>query len=179
MRTKFHEHQKETYMAVHKMKAILTAIVMIGLLSSFTLRYHTPGGKKQLPKVIAPSFSAKYPQAKIRNWKCSGDEYIVRYEEGKDKCAAYFSTGGQWIKTEYTIPWTRDLPQAVRTSIQNNGYGIWYVDGIKKVETAGRLLYVLHVDDGSTLDSDHYDAFRDDYLLTFTPDGVLTEKVSI
>ena len=169
-----HEHQKKTNMSVSK-TLMLTAIIVTGVFSSFT---QPPdfGGRKSLPKIIAPSFSAKYPEAKLKNWEMLNDEYVVRYINEKSKCTAFFSSGGQWIRTETSIPWTKDLPQAVRTGIQNSGYGTCYVDAIRKVQTAGRLLYVLHVDDGSTLDADHYDAFREDWLLSFTPDGVLAGK---
>jgi hypothetical protein len=159
-------------------KLMLTAMVVIAIFSSFTPSTES-GGKKQLPKIIAPSFFAKYPEARLRSWEMIGDEYVVRYVDEKSKCAAYFSSDGQWIKTQSHIPWTKDLPESVRRSILNNGYGRWFVDGITKVQTPGQILYVLHVDDGSTLDSEHYDTFRDDYLLTFTPEGALTEKVSI
>ena len=159
-------------------RIILTAIAVIGVFSSFTSRTD-PDGKKALPQNIAPSFAAKYPNAKIKKWEMRNEQYIVDFTDDRNKCAAYYSPGGGWIKTEVSIPWTKDLPMAVRKSVQNSGYGQWRVDGIKEVMTAGQPLYVLHVDDGDSLDSDHYDAFKKDYMLSFTADGILKDKEKI
>ena len=134
-------------------------------------------GKKQLPPAIAASLQAKYANARIKKWEMQGDEYVVNFIDNKKKCTAYYSSGGRWIKTEITLPWTRDLPQSVKTGLQLNGYEAYHVDGIKEVLSKGQPEYVLHVDDGDLLDADHYDAFRRDYRLSFSQNGILKEKM--
>ena len=159
-------------------KSIFIAIAMAGIFTGFTTTTTAAVGHS-LPASIAPAFNSRYPQAKIKNWKMIGDRCRIEFRDNRNKCAAYYSTNGRWIKTEISIPWTKDLPPAVRTALQKDGYASWYVDGIKEVQTPGEPLYVLHIDNGPSLDAKHYDAFKKDMIVSFTQDGVLRESQSI
>ena len=155
-------------------KAILTVVAVIGIFS-FTSKTDL-SGKRALPPKVASSFTAKYANARIKKWEKRGDEYMLNFMNDERKCVAFYSFDGGWIRTEISLPWSKDLPLPVQKSLQNNGYGNCYIDGIKEVLSAGRLFYVLHVDDGPSLDADHYDAFKQNYRLIFSQDGVMSEK---
>ena len=71
---------------------------------------------------------------------------------------------------------SKDLPLPVRESLLNDGYGSYYIDAIKEIVSAGQPVYVLHIDDGPSLDAYHYDAFKKDYKLSFAQNGVLKDK---
>jgi len=159
-------------------KIISIAVVIVGVFCSFTAipKFY---GKRILPKNIAPSFSAQYPDAKIKNWVEKGDEFIVNFVDGKQKCEAYYSPDGRWIQSRIKMAWTKDLPMAVRQSLDKNGYGAWYVDEIREVRSPGKVAYRVHVDNGTLLDADHYDVFKTDYVLNFAPDGTLIKKREI
>jgi len=156
------------------LRTILTTVAITGIFS-FT-RPHQGTSNKELPASIASSFSAKYANARIKKWEQRDSEYLVNFTNGKKKCLAFYTSSGQWIKTEIALPWSKDLPLSVRESLQAHGYGSCYIDGIKEVVSAGQPVYVLHVDDGPLLDADHYDAFKKNYRLSFAQNGVLKDQ---
>jgi hypothetical protein len=95
-------------------------------------------------------------------------------QDGK-KLMAWYSEGSNWIKTEKRIPLSKDLPLAVKKGFDNSQYISWHIDNIKEVSmrNASSPVYVIHVDNGDKLDSDHYDAMKKDVYLSFDPEGVL------
>ena len=50
---------------------------------------------------------------------------------------------------------------------------------IGKIETPDQQLYVLHLNNGTLLSSDKYDAYKEDHVLYFTREGELvrTERI--
>ncbi|HMI01190.1 MAG TPA: hypothetical protein VK541_01835 [Pedobacter sp.] len=156
------------------LRAILTAMAVTGIFG-FT-RGPLVTGNKELPASIASSFSAKYANARVKKWKQRDSEYLVNFTMDKKKCLAFYTCGGEWIKTEISLPLSKDLPLPVRESLLNDGYGSYYIDAIKEIVSAGQPVYLLHIDDGPSLDADHYDAFKKDYKLSFAQNGVLKDK---
>jgi hypothetical protein len=160
------------------MKKILFPLLGVTVLFfSFTTKTAATG-KKDLPKNIASSFTAKYPDARIKKWEMKDNDYIVRFDENNEKCTSWYTPDGKWVKTERHFALSKDLPAAVREGFNHSPYMSWHIDNIKEVmNNDGQPLYVLHVDDGDKWDSDHYDAFKTDYLIYFSPDGTLKNKV--
>jgi hypothetical protein len=132
-----------------------------------------PGGGRQLPNKIAVSFDSRYPQAHRKGWEMQQDLCKIDFVNDRRKSSAWYTADGQWVRTEVKIPWMKDLPQQVRNSVDRSPYTSWYVDNIREEISGKGILYVLHVDDGNSLDSDHYDAFRKDRILSYTADGTL------
>jgi hypothetical protein len=154
--------------------AIFTAITAIGVLG---FPFHSnASSKKNLPAAVASSFSSKYGNTRIKKWSTKEGEYFIRFINGKQKCVAFYTSDGVWQKTEIALSWAKDLPLPVRDSIEKDGYAAYRVDGIKEVLSRGQPLYVLHIDDGPSLDADHYDAFKEDYILSFSSEGILKDK---
>ena len=75
--------------------------------------------------------------------------------------------------TETPVKWSRGLPAAVREGWKKSGYAAWSIMDIKKIETPDKPLYAIHVNNGSLLDSDHKDAFMEEYVLFFSEKGEL------
>jgi hypothetical protein len=133
-----------------------------------------PGGKKQLPPPVAVSFQSRYGTVKVKKWEKLDGQYVIRFVDNTGaKCNAYYSPEGVWARTERTIPMSKDLPVAVRRGLEKSDYANWYIDNIREIRTTGEVRYRIHVDNGDLLDSDHYDAFRRDFILWFTPEGSL------
>jgi hypothetical protein len=154
------------------MKKIFLPILGIALAFSFT-------GKKDLPHNIAASITAKYPDAKIKSWEMTGDQYKVKFTADRNKEISYFSTNGDWLRTEKHVALTKDLPPAVKRGFEHSGYATWYIDGINEVTAPGQVVrYVLHVDDSDLLDSDHIEVFKTDYLLYFDREGGLIKRAN-
>ena len=154
------------------MKKIFFPFLGIALAFSFT-------GKKDLPHHISASITAKYPDAKIKRWEMTNDQYMVKFTTAHDKDISYFSVGGNWLRTEKRLALTKDLPAAVKSGFENSDYAGWQIDAINEVTSPDQpVRYVLHVDDGNQLDSWHIDAFKSDYLLYFDREGRLIQRAN-
>ncbi|HTI08600.1 MAG TPA: PepSY-like domain-containing protein [Puia sp.] len=134
---------------------------------------------KPVPKEVIKAHSMKFPDGELKKWEARNEGYIAKFTRDGKKYFAYYSHEGKWKGTESRVKWTRHLPGNVQTGWINSGYAGWYVHNIKKIETPERPLYVLHVNNGTTLSSDKYDAFREDHVLYFTAEGELikTDKI--
>lgn len=161
-----------------------TIFAIFGLISILngTISYAAntdPVRNRELPKTIAPAFLAKYPGVRVKKCALQHEQYIVDFINDKRKCEAVYSPDGRWVRTEIKIPWIKDLPSTVRNGIGQSQYLDWYVDGIREIQSDRGTVYVIHVDDANTLDANHYDAFRMDCLLSFSPSGILKAKENI
>jgi hypothetical protein len=158
------------------MKTIRIALIGLTLVGCQLMASANGIGKKHLPQKIATVFDGKYPGAKVTGWSLRQQEYVVNFVRDKEKCIAYYSTDGSWAKTETRIPWLKDLPAPVRTAFANSTYRQYYVGTLKKVEDpSGALLYRIRVAENVAYDVN--DDFRRDYILYYTPDGQLKDKV--
>lgn len=129
-----------------------------------------------VPQVVLTAFTNRFPSAQIRDWQQRPEGYIADFKLSGQKLFAYYAADGTWKGTESPIKWTKNLPLAVREGWKNSGYGAWYVEDIKKIDQPEGPLYVLHVDNGVTLDSDHHDAFFEEYVIFFNETGQLVRK---
>jgi hypothetical protein len=129
-----------------------------------------------VPAPVANAFNGQFPDAKVKKWEQRKEGYIARFSRHGKTCFAYYTADGSWKGTETPIKWTKNLPDGVKTGWKKSGYYDWYVVDMKKIDAPDTPLYVLHVDNGTLLDSDHHDAFKEDYLLYFTYGGELVRK---
>jgi hypothetical protein len=135
-------------------------------------------GKKNLPGTIVSSITAKYPDARIKNWAWKENDYVIRIEAQKGKCTAWYTRDGSWVKTEKRIGLTKDLPERVRQGFNKSSYASWHIDGIKELTTPdGQRKYVLHIDDGNKYSSADMAALQSDYRIFFSSDGTLIDHV--
>ncbi|HVU99067.1 MAG TPA: PepSY-like domain-containing protein [Puia sp.] len=152
------------------MKKILLPLLGIALAFSFT-------GKKLLPATIAAGVNAKYPGAKIKGWEIVNDRYKIKITADRSKEVTWFSTDGKWLRTEKHLGLTKDLPAAVKHGFRHSGYADWKIDDISEVSSPDEpLRYRLDIDNGTQLDSWHYDAFKKEVLLYFDRNGVIIKK---
>ncbi|HZE85875.1 MAG TPA: hypothetical protein VE035_16265 [Puia sp.] len=132
-----------------------------------------------IPRHIVTAHSAKYPDVKVEKWQPVKEGYQARFNHNGKLRSAYYAADGAWRGTESRIKWTKHLPEKVQTAWASSGHINWKVNTIKLLETPERHLYVLHVSNGSLLDSDHHDAYAEDRALYFTADGELVKKERI
>jgi hypothetical protein len=129
-----------------------------------------------VPQKILSAFQLKYPSAQVKKWNMNNDGYVTKFFLNKKEYLAYYTADADWVRTETKIKWTWKLPAAVKTALHSSEYASWYVDEMKQVETPGEHKYMIHVDDGNKLDSDHHDAFKEDFMLYFSANGELIKK---
>ncbi|HEY4108524.1 PepSY-like domain-containing protein [Puia sp.] len=133
-------------------------------------------GSVVVPPAVLTAFTTRFPNAQLHDWQQRPEGYIAGFKQNGRKLFAYYTADGTWKGTETPIKWTKNLPAAVREGWKNSSYGAWYVEDIKKIDQPDGPLYALHIDNGSTLDSDHADAFREEYVIFFNETGQLVRK---
>ena len=63
------------------------------------------------------------------------------------------------------VKWTWQLPEVVRNTFNNSPYASWFIEKIIRYDNSGSTVFRFSVNNGSLLDSDHYDSFlKTDYL---------------
>ena len=129
-----------------------------------------------VPQAVASAFTTRFPAGELKKWEQRKEGYIAVFRQSGKKYFAYYAADGAWKGTESPIKWTKNLPERVKEGWKNSGYYDWYVRDIKKIETPEQPLYALHVDNGVKLDSDHHDAYLEEYVLFFSEDGHLVRK---
>ena len=129
-----------------------------------------------IPQNVVASFNTKYAGAHISNWKVDKDGFAATFKLDSKKCCAFYSTGGDWLRTETKIRWPWRLPVAVKNALYTGEYAAWYVDEIKEVEMPGAHQFLVHVDNANVLKvADPY-LFKDDYQLYYNESGELLKK---
>ena len=122
------------------MKTLLLAMV-------FTASFGVgKAADRQTPNdVVLNSFSTQYPQAHIKKWVVKNDTDIAEFKMLKTKQNAFYLPNGTWIKTESEINHVSDLPKPVETNWHQCAFQTWYVEDVKKVESADQNLYAIKV----------------------------------
>jgi Putative beta-lactamase-inhibitor-like, PepSY-like len=129
-----------------------------------------------VPQAVSTAFTARFPAGQLKKWEQRNEGYIAVFRQDGHKNFAYYSADGAWKGTETPIKWTKNLPEKVKAGWKNSGYYDWYVEDIKKIETPDQPMYALHVNNGVKLDSDHHDAYLEEYVLFFSESGQLVRK---
>jgi hypothetical protein len=129
---------------------------------------------EKVPQPVQASFYTQFPPASLKKWEVRKEGYIAVFKINGRKQYAYYTSDGKWVATESRVKRTRHLPEAVRTAWLNSGYAHWSVHNIRKLETAdGQHSYVMHLNDGNTLDANKFDAFNKDHTLVLAQQPVL------
>jgi hypothetical protein len=153
-----------------------TILVLFVMLHAITSNAGTKHSKKEVPADVLQSFSKQYSSKHVKKWRVENDTCIARFTMSRRKCKAYYLVNGDWIKTEIKIPWTKDLPKAVKAGWGKTPYAGGYVNGVKQVISPGKNLYVIaiHYEDGpeGAVSGD----WVDDYILYFDAKGALVKK---
>lgn len=127
---------------------------------------------KQVPQNVVKAFTAKYPTAIAKKWKQNDSNYFVVFESNDKKSTAYYSSDGNWKKTETKIAWIKNLPTAVKKTLYDRGFLGYFVRNMRKSETATGDLYIVEVNNGNVLDADHA-AFAKTYEIDLDGKGNL------
>jgi hypothetical protein len=128
-------------------KTIIMFVMMLGMYSSQAAMHK----ERSVPDAVLKSFASQYPQVTVEKWKMMGDTSIALFKENKRRDYAYYSSDGEWIKTETKIPWSKDLPCAVDYSFNHTTFKSWYIDRMAERESPvekGEYVIQVHHDYG-------------------------------
>jgi hypothetical protein len=156
-----------------KNQIIKTVIILIAL--GCTINANAAKSSVNVPEQVTAAFTAKYPQAQLKDWKIAKAGYKAEFKLNHKKYTVMYASDGIWLKSETKLSWTWDMPLAVKTTLRKGKYASCYVDEIKEVKTVGETQYVLTIDNhgGSTMATESYGAWED-YQIVFDSTGVLT-----
>ena len=151
------------------MKKILmllaTSILGAGYMMAQDLR------ESQVPESVRQGFKNKYGGSYVYEWeyKRKAKEYEAEFMLNGEKYDAYFSTSGQWLRSERDIR-RNEVPEAVYAAVRNSEYGRWEIDDIELVETPEHpILYQVEVESPTS--------GRERYLW-ITPSGEIVRNVA-
>ena len=146
-------------------------IVVLVVAMTFQYMMAQAAGPVVVPQAVSQAFTARFPDGQLKKWETRKEGFVAVFREHGKTWFAYYTADGSWKGTETPIKWTKNLPQAVRAGWLKSDYASWYVQDIKSIRTPEGLLYALHVDNSSVLDSEHKDAFREEYVIFFNEKG--------
>jgi len=150
-----------------KMKKIF--LIMVAMFTIITC--YAGNVYQKIPDAVLKSCAQQYPQVVIHNWEVKNDTCIARFEMAKRKMWAYFAPDGSWIKTEVQIPWSKDLPYTVKSSLRQSPFYSWYIDDMKEIERPGKNTYAIQVHEELGPEGAIPGDWVDTYVLYYKPDG--------
>ncbi len=125
---------------------IVKTIVLVSVMGFMS--YSSMAQSKE-SMTVANAFSAKYPSAKLKDWKMKNDTCIAMFNMDKRHYQAYYTTGGTWIKTERNVKHLSTLPMPAQQYLKNSKYASWHVDNLAKVQTPMHNIYMVQLDNHS------------------------------
>ncbi|HVU93668.1 MAG TPA: hypothetical protein VHE34_00520 [Puia sp.] len=131
-----------------------------------------------VPQAVTRDFASRYPAITPKKWKQDKEgQYIAQFHMRGNPSEAYYDRGGNWLKTQSHIKWTKNLPPAVRTALRNSTYASWYVEHMQETDSDDHKRFYIDV---SYVDNYMEGAgSKDIYRLTFTPEGQLLQSEQI
>lgn len=104
------------------------------------------------PASVLSAFEQKYPSASSVEWsKENAQEWEAEFTMDNKSCSANFSTDGEWLETEITIP-SESIPSEVAAAVHSK-YPDYQIEAAESVETFERKAYELEItSEASTLE---------------------------
>ena len=119
----------------------------------------------QVPGPVKVEVQARFPGAKITEWKLKGKDYEAEFTIHRIDIAAKFNSTGKWLETETAID-LLEVPPAIRGRFASQ------FPGYKVVETQS-----LHRADGSGLIYEiHFENRKEVVKVLFASDGKALER---
>lgn len=149
---------------------ILIAGAMLATIACDAGLHHKSG---RVPDAVLASFSKEYPQQLAKRWEMKHDTCVAEFTMSKKKQSAYYFTDGNWIKTEIKLPWTKDLPEPVKSSWNKCAFNSWQIEKIDEVKTRDKNIYTMLVYQDCGPEGSIPGDCQNIYKLYFHTDGTL------
>ena len=125
---------------------IVKTIVLVSVMGFMS---HSSMAQSKESMTVSNAFSAKYPSAKLKEWKMKNDTCIAMFNMDKRHYQAYYTTDGTWIKTERNVKHLSTLPMPTQIYLKNSKYASWHIDNLAKVQTPMHNVYMVQLDNHS------------------------------
>ena len=119
----------------------------------------------QVPASVKAGVQAKFPGAKVTEWKLKGKDYEAEFTLNRIDIAAKFDATGKWLETETTIA-LLEVPPAVRDKFASHfaGYKVVETQSLQRGDGSG-LIYEIH-----------FENRKEVVKAQFAPDGKALER---
>lgn len=131
------------------MKNQIVKTIVFVLVMGFMSYSSMAQNKNKEPMAVSNAFSAKYPAAKLKNWKMRNDTCIAMFNMDKRHYRAFYTTNGTWIKTERNVKHLSTLPMPTQVYLKHSKYASWHIDNLAKVQTPMHNIYMVQLDNHS------------------------------
>lgn len=107
-------------------------------------------GDKDIPSDITSSLAHKYPEINIDNvnWHREGSNYKAVFAIGAKDYVVLFDDMGQWLSSEVDDMTFAELPEDVKTGLDEGGYDSDKLRDIEMAESPDGAMYKIEVKDG-------------------------------
>ena len=141
----------------------LAAAVVAALCPAFLFAQQITAG--QVPAPVKAGVQARFPGAKVTEWKLKGKDYEAEFTLKKIEIAAKFDAAGGWLETETAIA-LQDVPLAIRDKFASQfaGYKVVETQSVQRGDGSG-LIYEIHFENSKEV-----------VKTQFTPDGKALES---
>ncbi len=113
-----------------------------------------------VPESVLNAYKEKYKKTPVNNWYEGEGGYSAVFDKGESTYKAFFTNGGEWIKTVTRVKESA-ISAAVKKTIKNTEWRHWKMTDSYKVETPqAKKLFEIHLKKG-----------KDKKVLLFDPSG--------
>lgn len=121
----------------------------------------------QVPMPVKAAVQARFPGAKITEWKLKVKDYEAEFSLNNIDIAAKFDATGKWLETEATIA-LQDVPRAVRDKFtsQFKDYKVVEIQSLQRAASPGSIYEI------------HFENSKEVVKAQFAPDGTALERSS-
>lgn len=101
------------------------------------------------PMPVTNAFNAKYPTAKVKEWKMKGDTSIAMFEMNGRHYKAFYTSDGMWVKSERNVKHLSTFPMQAQMYLKNSKFASWHIDNLAMVTTPRHNMYMVSLDNHS------------------------------
>lgn len=156
-----------TFVMKTKILTLLCIIMLGGLMFSCSKDDDNDINPVNVPSAVMSAFNQAYPNTSAK-WSLNDNYYVAEFGNDNNEVDVWFTSEGTIMLTVREMP-ASELPQAIKTAIQETKYAAWKIDDVNLIQRKGfENLYKVEIDD---LKSDN------EVTLYYTTSGVLVKEV--
>ena len=125
-----------------------------------------------VPPQVTLAFTSRFPSVLLKKWELNNEEYIASFIWNSNCSLAYYTSNGEWIKTETFIRRKKNLPAAVRQGLRESPYSSWFVDKILETQSNNQQMLTIDVSEFYNYEEGQREVRR----LFFSEEGKLTKE---